>query len=486
MASAQGRRTARWTCLVTGISGFLCGVDHMVVTAALPVMRVDLGLDAPALGWLVNAYTLTLVVLPLPAAALGERYGRRRVFTAGLVLFAVGSVLAGLAPGVGTLLTARVVQGTGAAFIQPLSLTLLANAVPARRLGLALGLWGATSGVAVALGPLVGGAVLASRSWRWIFWLNIPVTCALVPLARWRMHESRGADARFDLTGTVLVSLGLLGVLLAVTGIGSGDTPLQRVVAATLGTAMLGGFVLCQRRAAVPLLDPALLRERYFTAVNSAGFLLHAGLFGSVFLLAQFLQTVQGHTPLEAGLRMLPWTAMPLLVAPLAGRWADRHAPVLIVIGLGLSALGLAWLAITAAPDVAYSILVPALMAGGIGLALFFTASAHLLMTCAGPNRQGPVAGVNSALRETGGVLGVALGSTTFAAYGSYSSGPDFVAGLVPALWGGAALLALAASAMVLAQRPITRPATVRADSTDRPASPPQLVSPLAGDRHKH
>ncbi|WP_063774688.1 MFS transporter [Kitasatospora azatica] len=454
---ARSPRTARWTCIITAIAGFVCGLDHLIVTAALPVLRTDLRLDAHELGWLVNAFTLTLAVLPLPAAVLGERYGRRRVFTAGLALFTAGSTLAALAPGVRPLLVSRVVQGTGAALIQPLSLTLLTDAVSERRRGLALGLWGAVIGVAVALGPLVGGAVMACGSWRGIFWLNVPIGCALLPLARGRLRESRGTHARLDLLGTALAGLGLLGILLAVTGTGLGDgnTPL-RIAVATAGTALLGCFLAWQHRAQAPLLDPALLRDRYFTALNSAGFLLHAGVFGAVFLLAQFLQTVQGQTPLQAGLHMLPWTAMPLLVAPLAGRWADRHARALTATGLGLSALGLAWLATTAVPDVAYPTQVPGLLAGGIGMALFFTPSAHLLMTRAGPAQQGPAAGVNSALRETGGVLGVAVGSTVFSVCGSYRSGSDFVAGLVPTLWGGAALLTLAASIMLLWTRQTT------------------------------
>src|SRR5579862_5668657 len=204
-----------WTFVITSVALFMVTLDNLVVTTALPVIRHDLGAGLGGLEWTVNAYTLTFAVLLLTGAALGDRFGRRRVFTIGLGLFTLGSAAAALAPTIGALDAARAVQGLGGALVMPLTLTILSAAVPAERRGVALGAWGGISGLAIAFGPLVGGAVVDGLSWHWVFWLNVPIGLALIPLALTRLDESHGAFGRLDLRGLALGSAGLFGIVWA-------------------------------------------------------------------------------------------------------------------------------------------------------------------------------------------------------------------------------------------------------------------------------
>ncbi len=368
------RRRILWTFVVTSAALFMGSLDNLVVTTALPSIRAHLHASLAGLQWTVNAYTLTFAVLLLTGATLGERFGRRRVFVAGLGLFTAGSAAAALAPGIGWLIAARAFQGVGAAILIPLTLTLLSAAVPPARRGLALGAWGAVGGLAIAIGPLVGGAVVESASWQWIFWLNVPIGIVLLPLARMKLTESYGPATRLDLPGLVLASVGLLGIVLGVVrGNDHGWTSLTVLPPIVIGVLLVAGFAAWELRAPEPMLSLQLFRSRGFTMANVASLLMFFGLFGSVFLLAQFLQTVQHYSPLQAGLRTLPWTAMPVLVAPIAGSLSDRvGGRPLLTAGLALQAVGLGWLAAVISPTVAYATLVPAFIVSGVGMSLFF------------------------------------------------------------------------------------------------------------------
>ncbi|MFI1969473.1 MFS transporter [Streptomyces cinnamoneus] len=448
----QSPRTAGWALLITGIAGFMAALDNLVVTTALPAIREDLGGALGDLEWTVNAYTLTFAVLLMFGAALGDRFGRRRLFMIGVTIFTGASAAAALAPGIEALIAARAVQGAGAAIMMPLTLTLLTDAVPAERRGMAYGIKGAVDGLAVATGPLIGGTLTEHVSWQWIFWLNVPLGLALLPLARLRLRESHGTGARLDATGTLLVSGGLFGVVYGlISSHSDGWTSAKVLASLTAGAALLCGFVVHGARAKNPMLPMRLFRSRAFSAVNSASLLMFFGMFGSIFLLSQFLQNVVGYSPTEAGLRMLPWTAMPMVAAPLSGLLADRigSRPV-VAVGLGLQALGLALFAFVVDPDVSYAAQLPAMIVSGVGMGLFFAPAAKLVMSSVRPAEQGIASGANSALREVGGALGIAVLGSVFAAQGGYGSPTLFVDGLTPALWGGAAMVAVAALAALL------------------------------------
>jgi EmrB/QacA subfamily drug resistance transporter len=453
------RSSTIWTFAITSVALFMTTLDNLVVTTALPVIHRDLHASLSGLEWTVNAYTLTFAVFLITGAALGDRFGRRRMFVIGLVIFTAGSAAAALAPSIEALIAARAVQGFGGAIILPLTLTILSAAVPAEKRGLALGAWGGISGLAVAIGPLVGGAVVEGISWQWIFWLNVPIGLVLIPLAALRLKESRGPNDALDLPGVGLASVGLFGIVWGlVRGNQVGWSSPEIVAALLLGSAVLALFVLWELRAEEPMLPLRFFRNRTFTAANVASLLMFFGMFGSIFLLAQFFQTVQGYSPLQAGLRILPWTAMPIFVAPIAGALSDRiGGRPLMVAGLGLQAVGLAWIAAVSTPTVAYSALVVPFILSGVGMALYFAPVANVVLSSVRQEEEGQASGANNAIRELGGVFGVAVLASVFAHYGGYGTGQTFVDGLVPAIYVGAGFVAAGAVAALGISRKVRR-----------------------------
>ncbi len=467
------RRLPGWTLAVSAIAIFMVSLDNLVVTNALTSIREDLGASIEALEWTVNAYTLAFAVFLLTGAALGDRFGRRRVFLAGLGIFTVASAAAALAPSSGALIAARAVQGLGAGVIAPLSLTLLSSAVRPEQRGLALGIWSGVSGLGVALGPLVGGAVIEGISWQWIFWLNVPVGLVLAPLAARRLSESHGPSQRLDLPGLALASTGLLGVVFGVVrGNPAGWGSLEVVAPIAAGAALLAAFIAWELRAPAPMVPMRFFRSRAFAATNGVSLTMTFGIFGSIFLLAQFFQTVQGYSPLEAGLRTLPWTIMPMFVAPVAGILSDRiGSRPLMAAGLFLQAAAVVWIALVTEPAVAYGLLVPAFVMGGTGMALVFAPAANAVLSAVRPEEAGQASGANNAIRELGGVLGVAVLAAVFTGAGGFESPQAFNDGLVPALWVGAGVLAVGGAIALLV------PGRARA-AQDAPA--PLAAEPVA------
>ena len=449
------KTTTIWTFAITSVALFMVTLDNLVVTMALPSIRLDLGATIEDLEWTVNAYTLSFAVLLLTGAALGDRFGRKRLFAAGLGIFTAASAAAALAPNVETLVAARAVQGLGGAIVLPLTLTLLSAAVSPERRGLALGAWGGIGGLGVALGPVIGGAVVEGISWQWIFWLNVPIGLALIPLAFARLRESYGPYGRLDLPGLGLVSAGLFGIVWGlVRGNAEGWESAQIVGSLGLGALLVAAFVVWELRASAPMLPMRFFRSRTFSATQAASLFMYFGMFGSIFLLAQFLQTVQGYSPLDAGIRTLPWTAMPIFIAPIAGALSDRiGSRPLMAVGLGLQSVGLGWLAAVSDPAVAYSRLVPAFVIAGVGMSLFFAPVANVILSAVRPEEEGQASGSNNAIRELGGVFGVAVLASIFTAQGGYESPQAYVDGLVPAVWVGAAVVAAGALAALFVPR---------------------------------
>jgi EmrB/QacA subfamily drug resistance transporter len=449
------RTTTIWTFVITSVALFMATLDNLVVTTSLPVIRGDLGASIEDLEWTVNAYTLSFAVFLLTGAALGDRFGRRRMFVIGLGIFTGASVAAALAPSVDALIAARAVQGLGGAIVTPLTLTILSAAVSPEKRGVALGAWGGIGGLAVASGPLIGGAVVEGISWQWIFWLNVPIGLVLIPLAYFRLKETYGPASRLDLPGLALVSTGLLGIVWGlVRGNAVGWSSPQIVGSLAIGAVLTAAFVLWELRAPAPMLPMRFFRSRAFAAANLASLFMFFGMFGAIFLLAQFLQTVQGYSPLDAGLRILPWTAMPIFIAPIAGALSDRiGGRPLMATGLALQAIGLGWLAAVSTPTVPYSQLVPGFVVSGIGMALFFAPVANVVLSAVLPREEGQASGANNAIRELGGVFGVAVLASVFSSYGGYESGQAFVDGLVPAVWVGAVVVALGAVAALFIPR---------------------------------
>jgi EmrB/QacA subfamily drug resistance transporter len=397
----MNRRTL-WTFAITSTAVFMTTLDNLVVTTAIPVIRRDLHAGINGLEWTVNAYTLTFAVLLLTGAALGDRLGRAKVMAAGLTIFTAASAAAALAPSIGALDAARAIQGLGGAIVMPLTLTILSAAVPAEHRGLALGAWGGISGLAVAFGPLVGGAVVDGISWHWIFWLNVPIGLLLIPLALTKLQETYGPSKRLDLRGLVLTSAGLFGIVWGlVRGNQVGWGSAEIVGALVAGAFVLAAFVAWELRAPAPMLPMRFFRNRTFSFANAVSLFMSFGMFGSIFLLAQFFQTVQGYSPLASGLRILPWTAMPMIVAPIAGALSDRiGGHKLLGVGLALQATGLAWIAAVSTPTTPYAQLVGPFTLSGIGMALFFAPVANVIFSSVRPEEEGQASASSAASSE--------------------------------------------------------------------------------------
>ncbi|HEY2318067.1 MAG TPA: DHA2 family efflux MFS transporter permease subunit [Solirubrobacteraceae bacterium] len=443
--SATARRG--WTLAIVSVGLFMVVLDNLVVSVALPSIHRDLGASIQSLEWTVNAYTLSYAVLLLTGAALGDRLGRKRMFMTGIALFTVSSAAAAVAPSIGLLIVARAIQGAGAAIATPLTLTLLADAYPPDRRGFAIGVWSGISGIAVALGPLVGGAMVQLASWHWIFWLNVPIGLVLVPLAAMRLSESFGPAGALDLPGLALGSAGLFGLVFGLIRSQSlGWTSTEVIVSLAAGAALLAAFVVQERRTETPMLPMEFFARRGFSVTNAVSLSMYFGMFGSVFFLSQFLQNVLGNTPLQAGVKLLVWTGSTMIVAPLAGYFSERYgARLFMAAGLGLQAIALGWLAALTATDMSYASMIGPFVLGGSGMALVFAPSANAVLASVRTDQAGKASGANNAIRELGGVLGIAVLSTVFTSHGGYSSAAAFVSGLTPALWVGTAVLAVGA-----------------------------------------
>jgi EmrB/QacA subfamily drug resistance transporter len=455
MTHKHDKRRTIWTLTITSVALFMVSLDNLVVSTALPVIRRDLHATISQLEWTVNAYTLTFAVLLLTGAGLGDRFGRRRLFVFGLLLFTGASAAAALATTANGLDIARALQGVGGAIVAPLTLTILSAGVPAERRGLALGIWGGIGGLAVALGPLVGGAVVSGISWHWIFWLNVPIGLVLAPLALRQLDESRGVDSALDLPGLALASSGLLGIVWGlVRGNEHGWTSLGIVTPLVFGTLLMIAFVAWELRTESPMLPMEFFRNRTFALTNVASLLMFFGMFGSIFLLSQFFQTVQGYSPLQSGLRVLPWTAMPMLVAPIAGALSDRFGGQrFMAAGLALQAAGLIWIAAVSTPTIPYIDLVVPFALSGIGMGLFFAPVANVVLSSVRPDQEGKASGATNAIRELGGVFGVAVLASIFSGVGGYQSGTAFVHGTTTAVYVGGGVVAVGALAAALIKR---------------------------------
>jgi EmrB/QacA subfamily drug resistance transporter len=440
----QTTRTTAWVVVLTAIGSFMGALDTLVVSTAIPTIRVDLGASVSQLEWTVNAYNLSFAVMLVTAAALGDRFGRRRLYAVGLVGFAVASVASALSPNVGWLIASRAVQGVAAAFMMSLGLALLSAAFPAERRGTAIGLFSAVTGLAVASGPLVGGAVVNGLDWTWIFWLNVPIGLLAAPLVLARVKESFGPNTALDFPGLGLVTAGALGIVWGlVRGNSAGWGSAEVVATLAAGVLLVVAFVAWERRAAEPMIPMSFFRSRAFSAGNLAIFAVFGSLFAEVYFFSQLLQTAMGYDALGAGLRLMPWTGTFLLVGPIAGALTDRIGErPLMVTGLLIQAAGTIWIALIASPDLSYSELVVPMVVAGVGISMAIPSAQNSVLGSMAEEAVGKAAGTNSVMRELGGVFGIAVAVAVFAGAGSYASPQAFTDGFAPAI-GVAAALAL-------------------------------------------
>ena len=454
----SGKGRLRWVVVLTAVGSFMAALDTLVVASALTTIKRDMGASLTDLEWTVNAYNLSFAVLLVPAAVLGDRLGRARTYAGGLVLFALASAGCALAGSVGALVAMRFLQGAGAAVLLTLGMALLTSAFPPERRGAALGLFSAVTGIAVACGPLVGGAVVDGLAWQWIFWLNVPVGLVAAPLALRLIPEMRVPESRLDVPGVALLGGGVLGLVWAlVRGGPAGWTSAEVLGTAAAGLALLVGFAAWQRRAPHPLLPPRLLRRRGFTAGNLVMVFTLAPLFSAVFFYGQLLQVVAGESPLGAGVRLMAWTGTFIVVAPVAGALADRIGErVLVTVGLTIQAAAMLWFAATVGTDVGYLDMLGPFVVGGIGVSMAIPCGQSAAVAAVEDRDVATASGINSTMRELGGVFGIAVTVAVFGAVGGYASPDEFVDGFRGALIAGAGLSLLGAVAG--SRLPIRRP----------------------------
>lgn len=437
-----------WLAIVAAsLPMFMATLDNLVMTNALPSIRLDLGATVEELQWFVNAFTLSFASFILMAAALGDRFGRRTVFVIGIVVFTLASVLSALSYEPWMLIVSRALQGLGAAAVMPLSLTLLAGSVEAKFRPLAIGIWGGITGLGVATGPLVGGAVVEGWSWEAIFWINVPVGIIALPLALFALPNTYGEKLRADVVGVLLAGLGVLGLVYGiVSGNDKGWDSLEVTASLVAGALLIATFIVWESRVSAPLLPLRLFRDRSFSIANVIGLTFSFGVFGSIFILIQFLQVVQGYSPLGAGVATMPWTMAPMIVAPLAGLIAPRVGTrLLIIIGLSLQSFGVLWLAAFMSADVAYTVMLPAFIAAGIGMGLVFAPISTAVLATMRGDDHAKASGTNSTVREVGVALGIAVLTAVFVGAGGALTPDQYVDAARPAVAVGGVVLAFSA-----------------------------------------
>jgi EmrB/QacA subfamily drug resistance transporter len=447
----------RWVLILTSTAYFMVILDTGALFTALPRMQRDLHASLASLQWTVNSYGIAFAAGIITAAALGDRFGRRRVFNVGLTLFTLSSAACALAPNTAELTVARTVQGLAAAAVLPLSLTILTTAYPPQRRGLIVGIYGGLAGLAVAAGPVIGGVVTEELGWHWIFWLNVPIGLLAATLATRLLPESHGAPERLDLRGVILVTAGVVSLVWALVRANDTGWASPEIVATMVfGCVLLVTFVRCERRVPAPMLPPRLLQNRTFAVGNVTMFLMSGATFAAAFLITQEFQFARGYSPISTGLRLLPFFGTPMVVSPLAGALSDRigRRPIMIT-GLALQALGFAWVAARGSLHTSWIELVIALLVAGVGVSMALPTVPTAVLSSVAETEMGKASGISYMAQRFGAVFAIAIASAVFSAHGNLSNPTAVTAGFQPALWSCVVFATLAALSSV-AIRPRT------------------------------
>jgi EmrB/QacA subfamily drug resistance transporter len=449
MQEPYERRDKNWVLGVTALASFMVALDTQVLTAALATLRADFGAPMEALQWTVNAFNLSFAVLLLTGAALGDRFGRRRLFAAGIALFMASSIACALSTGILGLIAARAAQGAGAALVMPLGMVLLSTAFPREERARALGIFSGVVGIAVLAGPAIGGAITEGLGWQWIFWINLPIGLIAIMMAMTRLRESFGPSAALDIPGLALVAASAFAMVWGLLrGNAAGWSSAEVLIALVAGLLLAVAFIACELQASAPMVPMRLFRSRALSSGIIAGFLLYGAMYGVLFLLPQFLQTTLGYGPLGAGLRLLPWTATLFVTAPIAGAVVSKIGErPLVAIGLLMQAIGLGWIAMIMTPDIAYSTMIAPLVVAGVGVSMAMPAVQNAVLGSVSVVEAGKASGVFNMGRFLGGMFGIAALVAVFSANGAASSPATFSAGFAAAMMVAAALSLLGAFA---------------------------------------
>jgi EmrB/QacA subfamily drug resistance transporter len=406
-----------WTLAAMCFALFMVMLDNTVVNIALPAIKSRFDASIPSLSWTVNAYTLVFGVLLVTGGRLGDVFGRKRMFLAGIVVFTLGSIGAGLSQSISELVIFRGVQGAGAAFLMPGSLSIITNTFQGPERGRALGLWAGISGMALGMGPVVGGLLVEKAGWEWIFFLNVPVAMVAVPVTMYAVAESRDETAtrRIDLAGILTLSAGLGSLVLALVQSNQyGWTTTRTTVELVIAVIGLAAFGLLQWRQSEPMLDLGFFRDRNFNAGNVTAFLVSFSMFATFFFVTLYMQNILHLSALQTGVRFLPMTLLIIATAPIAGRLSDRYGSRgLLTIGMTLVAMSL-FLESRITDGSGYMTLLPAFLAGGVGMGMTMSPMTAVVMGSVDRAKAGAASGVLSMTRMIGGVFGVAALTALF------------------------------------------------------------------------
>jgi EmrB/QacA subfamily drug resistance transporter len=449
MQTRNDRTAKGWVLGVTSLASFMMALDALIITTAFATIRAEFGSSVETLQWAVNAFNLSFAVLLLTGAALGDRFGRRRMFAFGIALFVLASAACALAPGAAWLIAARTCQGAGAALVMPLAMAILSAAFPKEERARALGIFSSVTGCALIVGPAIGGFITENLGWRWTFWINLPIGLILVALVLARLRESFGPKAKLDIVGLMLVALAALALVWALLrGNAIGWTSVEVMGALALGAVFAITFVTYELRTPTPMVPMRLFASRSFSAGAAASFLFYAAMYGVLFLLPQFLQVSLGAGPLGAGLRLLPWTSTLFVTAPVAGAMVGRFGErPLVVTGVLMQAIGLGWIALVASTQATYAALVAPLVLAGVGVSMAMPAAQNAIMSSVAPTEMGKASGVFNMGRFLGGMFGIASLVATFSASGAVDTAAHFSAGTSAAMKLAALLSLLGAMA---------------------------------------
>jgi EmrB/QacA subfamily drug resistance transporter len=449
MQTRNDRTAKGWVLGVTSLASFMMALDALIITTAFATIRAEFGSSVETLQWAVNAFNLSFAVLLLTGAALGDRFGRRRMFAFGIALFVLASAACALAPGAAWLIAARTGQGAGAALVMPLAMAILSAAFPKEERARALGIFSSVTGCALIVGPAIGGFITENLGWRWTFWINLPIGLILVGLVLARLRESFGPKAKLDIVGLMLVALAALALVWALLrGNAIGWTSVEVMGALALGAVFAITFVTYELRTPTPMVPMRLFASRSFSAGAAASFLFYAAMYGVLFLLPQFLQVSLGAGPLGAGLRLLPWTSTLFVTAPVAGAMVGRFGErPLVVTGVLMQAIGLGWIALVASTQATYAALVAPLVLAGVGVSMAMPAAQNAIMSSVAPTEMGKASGVFNMGRFLGGMFGIASLVATFSASGAVDTAAHFSAGTSAAMKLAALLSLLGAMA---------------------------------------
>jgi EmrB/QacA subfamily drug resistance transporter len=453
LAIFSEERRKWWTLAAVAFGLFMIMLDNTVVNVALPAIQEDLGADLSELQWIVTGYALTFAALMLIGGKLADAYGRRLIFVVGIVIFTLASLWCGLADTGDMLIAARVVQGAGAALMNPATLSIIAATFAPRERGMAIGIWAGVSALALAIGPLVGGLLTEHLSWHWIFFVNVPVGVVAIAASFLFITESKDeTHTNLDLPGLGTSALGLFALTYGlIEANGYGWTSARIVGSFVVAVVSLTSFIAIERRRRSPMLDLSLFRSGTYTGANVAMLLVALSMFGVFFFVSLYMQNVLGYSAVQAGAAFLPMTLIIILVAPIAGKSSDRFGSRwLMTIGMVLLGVQLLYLS-QLGPDAEFWNLLPGLLVGGLGMAMTMTPTAAAATRAVPVHKAGVGSAVLNAMRQVGGSVGIALMGAIVAHEASGSPGIEgFMAGYERALF-VAALIAFVGSIVAFA-----------------------------------